>query len=109
MIVGLALGGVALLLGGAEVEPVHSGAPRTFAAGLDYFVLELLVLGLVLIPLEGVVAWREQRAVAAQPLRLQLPQMLLIELATCWVHRAFHALPWLWRFHAIHPLSTAMD
>lgn len=81
---------------GCARSVVHSGAPRTFAAGLDYFVLELLVLGLVLIPLEGVVAWREQRAVAAQPLRLQLPQMLLlIELATYWVHRAFHALPWL--------------
>jgi lathosterol oxidase len=25
------------------------------------------------------------------------------------VHRAFHAVPWLWRFHAIHHSSTAMD
>jgi lathosterol oxidase len=25
------------------------------------------------------------------------------------IHRAFHALPWLWRFHAIHHSSIEMD
>ncbi len=152
---GLVLGTVALLLGGAEAEAVSAGAPRAFAAGLDYFVLELLVLGLVFIPLEGVFPLREQRvfrpgwqtdlkhffvshagvqllsfasmipaqalfawavrlpfqqAVAAQPVWLQLLQMvLLVDLATYWVHRAFHHFPALWRFHAVHHCSTHMD
>ena len=152
---GLALGGLALLAGGGEVQALHGGGPRSVAAGLDYFVLELLLLGLVFIPLEAVFALREQRvfragwqtdlkhffvshvgvqllsfaamipaqallawavrldfqrAVAAQPLWLQFMQMLLlIDLATYWVHRAFHAWPWAWRFHAIHHSSPAMD
>jgi lathosterol oxidase len=25
------------------------------------------------------------------------------------VHRTFHALPFLWRFHAVHHSSTALD
>ena len=41
-------------MGGAEAEPLGVGAPRAWSVGLDYFVLELLVLGLVFIPLEGV-------------------------------------------------------
>ena len=152
---GLVLGLVALLLGGAEAEAVSSGAPRAFAAGLDYFVLELLVLGLVFIPLEGVFPLRAQRAfrpgwqtdlkhffvshagvqllsfasmipaqalfawtvqlpfqqaVAAQPVWLQLLQMLLlVDLATYWVHRAFHHYPLLWRFHAVHHSSEHID
>jgi hypothetical protein len=42
---GLALGTVALLMGGSEAQPLAVGAPREVSAGLDYFVLELLVLG----------------------------------------------------------------
>jgi sterol desaturase/sphingolipid hydroxylase (fatty acid hydroxylase superfamily) len=57
---GIALGAAALLMGGAQVEPVGLGQ-RDFTAGLDYFVLELLVLGLVFIPLERLYALREQR------------------------------------------------
>jgi hypothetical protein len=58
---GLALGTVALLMGGSEAQPLAVGAPREVSAGLDYFVLELLVLGLVFIPLESLFALREQR------------------------------------------------
>lgn len=55
--IGLAL--VAMAMGGAEVEPVSLG-PRTIFVGLDYFVLELLVLGLFFIPLERKFALRRQ-------------------------------------------------
>jgi lathosterol oxidase len=49
-------------------------------------------------------------AVAAQPLALQLAGALLVaDLGGYAAHRAFHAVPWLWRFHAIHHSSTAMD
>jgi sterol desaturase/sphingolipid hydroxylase (fatty acid hydroxylase superfamily) len=152
---GLTLGAIALLLGGSEASPVAGGAPRAFSAGLDYFVLELLVLGLVFIPLENLFALRDQRvfregwqtdlkhffvshagvqllsfagmipaqalfawavrldfqqAVAAQPLWLQFIEMVVaVDLATYWVHRAFHQVPWLWNFHAIHHSSRKMD
>jgi lathosterol oxidase len=48
--------------------------------------------------------------VAAQPLALQLVAALLVaDLGGYAAHRAFHAVPWLWRFHAIHHSSQAMD
>jgi sterol desaturase/sphingolipid hydroxylase (fatty acid hydroxylase superfamily) len=152
---GLALGGVAIFMGGSQIEPVALGAPRQFSVGLDYFVLELLVLGLLFIPLEGLFAlhrarvfrpgWQTdlkhffvshagvqvlsfagmipaqvmfawavqldfQRAVAGQPLWLQFIEMVaVVDLATYWVHRAFHQWPWLWNFHAIHHSSRHMD
>jgi len=47
--IGLAM--IAVLMGGSSVEPV-THEPRAFSAGLDYFVLELLILGLLFIPME---------------------------------------------------------
>ena len=154
-LLGIALGTVALLLGGAQAEPLGIDGHRSLAAGLDYFVLELLVLGLLFIPLERLFALREQRifrpgwqtdlkhffvshagvqllaflamipaqalfawavhlefqrAVAAQPLALQfLEIVLVVDLATYWIHRAFHRVPWLWSFHAIHHSSQQLD
>jgi lathosterol oxidase len=152
---GIALSGLAILLGGAWVEvdgPVES--PRY--VGLDWFVLDLLALALIFVPLERLFArlaeqpvlrrgWRTdlayffvshmlvqvtvlltmapaalllgrfvrpgfQAVVAAQPLWLQfLGVMLCADLFQYAVHRAFHALPWLWRFHSIHHSSTEMD
>ncbi len=153
-LLGIGLGGVALLLGGAEAEAIDVG-PRALSAGLDYFVLELLVLGMVFVPLERLFALRPQRifregwqtdlkhffvshagvqvlsfatlipaqvffawavrldfqqAVAAQPLWLQFVEILVaVDLVTYWVHRAFHQVPLLWSFHAIHHSSRQMD
>jgi|GEM_PF-3790650 len=45
------LGLVSLLMGGWSVEIVSSG-PGEVTLGLDYFVLELIVLGLIFIPME---------------------------------------------------------
>jgi sterol desaturase/sphingolipid hydroxylase (fatty acid hydroxylase superfamily) len=154
-LLGIALGVIALLMGGAEAESVEIGALRGVSVGLDYFVLELLVLGLVFIPLEALFALRAQKvlrdgwqtdlkhffvshagvqllsfaalipaqvlfawavqldfqkAVAAQPLPLQVVEMIvLVDFSTYWIHRAFHQLPWLWNFHAIHHSSLKMD
>jgi lathosterol oxidase len=152
---GIALSGAAILAGGAWVEvegPVAS--PRY--VGLDWFVLDLLVLALVFVPLERLFArlaeqpvlrrgWRTdlayffvshllvqvtvlltmapatllfgrlvhggfQAAVASQPLALQFLQALLLaDLFQYGIHRAFHRVPWLWRFHAVHHSSERMD
>jgi sterol desaturase/sphingolipid hydroxylase (fatty acid hydroxylase superfamily) len=51
-----------------------------------------------------------QQAVASQPFVLQLVEIvLLVDLASYWAHRAFHSVPWLWRFHAIHHSPEQMD
>lgn len=59
-LLGIALASVALLLGGAEAQPIDVG-PRAVSWGLDYFVLELLVLGLVFVPLERVFPLHRQK------------------------------------------------
>jgi sterol desaturase/sphingolipid hydroxylase (fatty acid hydroxylase superfamily) len=51
-----------------------------------------------------------QRAVQALPLLVQFALcVLLADLAQYWVHRAFHAVPWLWRFHEVHHSAERMD
>jgi len=65
----------------------------------------LLFRAVPLSPLAGV-----QDAVAALPLALQVPLAILVaDLAGYAAHRAFHAVPLLWRFHAIHHSSEALD
>jgi sterol desaturase/sphingolipid hydroxylase (fatty acid hydroxylase superfamily) len=153
-LLGLALGVIAILLGGSRAEAIELG-PRRLTVGLDYFILELLVLGLVFIPMERVWTLREQKifrtgwqtdlkhffvshagvqlfsfltlipvqvafawatrhplreAVAAQPVWLQFLEILfVVDLVSYWVHRAFHQVPGLWKFHAIHHSSLHMD
>jgi sterol desaturase/sphingolipid hydroxylase (fatty acid hydroxylase superfamily) len=44
------------------------------------------------------------------PLWLQAVAIIAIaELIGYWMHRAFHASPWLWKFHAVHHSSTDLD
>ena len=51
-----------------------------------------------------------QDLVAAQPLPLQFVEVLIVaDLTQYAVHRSFHRVPWLWRFHAIHHSSGALD
>jgi len=56
-------------------------------------------------PMAGVRAW-----VAALPFAVQfLAIMFLTDLVQYWVHRAFHRIPWLWKFHAVHHSAKTMD
>ena len=152
---GLALTGAAIALGGAWVETPEAVAPRR-GLGLDWFVLDLLLLALVFVPLERAFArLREQRvlrpgfgtdvahffashvlvqitvlltmapaallfrgaaldglhaAVRAQPLALQVLEAIFVaDLFQYFAHRSMHAVPWLWRFHAVHHSSREMD
>ena len=151
----LALAIAGTLLGGSGVE-ITRPVTGTTAAGLDWFLLNLLVLALVFVPLERVFALRPQQdifrpgwttdlmhfamshlmvqltvvltmlpaallfrwatrpwlqgLVAAQPLVLQVVEIVIVaDLAQYAVHRSFHEIPWLWRFHAVHHSSRSMD
>ncbi|HEY3740756.1 MAG TPA: sterol desaturase family protein [Bryobacteraceae bacterium] len=35
--------------------------------------------------------------------------ILVADIAEYWIHRAMHMVPWMWRFHAIHHSSKALD
>jgi sterol desaturase/sphingolipid hydroxylase (fatty acid hydroxylase superfamily) len=142
-------------LGGSQIKvqgPVHSAA----YLGLDWFLLDLLMMAVIFVPVERLFArlpgqaifrsgwvtdlayfgtshllmqalvlmtmipaavffrWAIdspfQHAVAAQPLLLQFVEVVVLaDLATYAVHRLFHVVPWLWKFHAIHHSSQSMD
>ncbi|NQV35056.1 MAG: sterol desaturase family protein [Phycisphaeraceae bacterium] len=48
--------------------------------------------------------------VSKLPLLIQIPLCLLVaDFTQYWIHRAFHSVPFLWRFHAIHHSTEAMD
>ena len=151
----MALSATATLLGGSQVE-VATPVARSSHVGLDWFLLDLLVLATVFVPLEQFLALRpaqgllrpgwktdlahfavshllvqvtvlltmapaamffrwavspaRQAWVAAQPAALQFVAILAIaDLTQYAVHRAFHRVPTLWRFHEIHHSSRAMD
>lgn len=152
---GIALAGLAMLFGGAQVQ-VDGQFDKPFYLGVDWFLLNLFFLSLVFVPLERLfprasdqsvfrLGWTTDgiyffvshvavqvltyltllpatvlsaylvspalhAAVAGQPLWLQVLEiMLLADLTQYWIHRAFHSLPWLWPFHAVHHSSQEMD
>jgi sterol desaturase/sphingolipid hydroxylase (fatty acid hydroxylase superfamily) len=48
--------------------------------------------------------------VAAQPVILQVVEiMFFTDLVQYWVHRTFHRVPALWKFHAVHHSARHMD
>lgn len=152
----LALALVASLIGTGAPGAGPAGRGGLFF-GLDFFILNLALSGLMLAPLERL--WphiREQRlfrpewqvdlayflissmlvqvvafvtfgpsrlvmahsaglaglraAVADLPFVVQvLAIMLCTDVLQYWLHRAFHRVPLLWRFHAIHHSARAMD
>jgi len=72
--------------------------------GLLVAVLAIMALGALIVP----TGLRE--AIASQPLWLQVVEVLLLaDLGFYLAHRAFHAVPALWRLHAIHHSIEEMD
>jgi sterol desaturase/sphingolipid hydroxylase (fatty acid hydroxylase superfamily) len=51
-----------------------------------------------------------QATVAGQPYWLQVAEVLIVsDVGFYCTHRMFHAIPWLWRFHAIHHSIEELD
>jgi sterol desaturase/sphingolipid hydroxylase (fatty acid hydroxylase superfamily) len=145
----------ATLLGGASV-PINGELHNGPAIGLDWFLLDMLLMTLIFSPIE--VLWpaypkqsifRQEwltdivyflsthlptqittflillpatlltaalnasaviSAVGRLPWLVQLLLAVLVaDMAEYWIHRAFHTVPWMWRFHAIHHSSKALD
>lgn len=56
-------------------------------------------------PLTSLRAW-----VGGLPFAVQFVAiMFLTDVVQYWVHRAFHRVPWLWQFHAVHHSAKEMD
>lgn len=85
--------------------------------GMHFLVSHLAVQTLsflTLLPATALAAVWQPRgmaaAVAALPLAVQVVAIVVVaDFTQYWVHRAFHSVPALWRVHAVHHSSTAMD
>jgi sterol desaturase/sphingolipid hydroxylase (fatty acid hydroxylase superfamily) len=82
-----------------------------------YFINSLLPAAIISVPLallaralRGIDPGGFYSAVASLPLWLKLFLMLLVnDIGAYWGHRALHASPVLWRFHAIHHSAEELD
>ena len=146
---------LATTLGETARVSLPSNAATTI--GLDWFTINILLTGILFIPLEKIFGrlteqplfrqeWREdlfyfllssllvqgltylslspsmlilqhtgnwsefRQMVTSQPLLLQVIEiMFLTDFAQYWFHRAFHQIPFLWGFHAVHHSAQKMD
>ncbi len=152
--IGVCSAALAVLLGGAKVE--FGAIEQTpFSLGLDWFVIALFFSAIVFVPIERMLAVRQQSplrpewrtdmayffmshvlvqfvliAVTAStstvakfaafpavtgtiqglPVWLQfLLAVFFADLAQAVLHRIYHNIPWLWKFHAVHHSSRHMD
>lgn len=96
-------------------QPVFRHGWRT---DLAYFFVSALAVQWVTIitmkPAQVLFAWvldeQWRVSIGQQPLWLQIIEILLItDFVQYWAHRAFHRIPFLWKFHAIHHSAERMD
>ena len=153
--IGVILTLAAALLGGSRATSLAPD-PTPLFFGLDWFVLNVLLTGILFIPVERLFPQRPEQAVFREEWREDLfyyfvsslmvqvltfltftPAKTLLALASIgqlrawvgslpfvvqfiaimfltdvvqyWVHRAFHRIPWLWNFHAVHHSARSMD
>ena len=146
---------IATLLGGSRTQSLDLVA-TDYYLGLDWFLINIALLGVLFIPLERIfakrpeqpvfrMAWREdlfyflinsllvqsltylsltpattlvaitdwgtlRGFMASQPVWLQFLEIVVVtDLTQYWVHRVFHRIPALWRFHAVHHSAQKMD
>ena len=81
--------------------------------GVSHLAVQLTVL-LTLLPAAMFFRWAVhpgfQAAVASQPLLLQFAEIVIVaDLSEYAIHRLFHRVPMLWRFHSIHHSAEALD
>jgi sterol desaturase/sphingolipid hydroxylase (fatty acid hydroxylase superfamily) len=91
---------------------------RQWLIDLTYFFINsLLIEILTILTLEPAlilfdwarVGW-VSTTVGSLPLVVQVPTLVLVaDFTQYWVHRTFHAVSWLWPFHAIHHSVEEMD
>ena len=91
---------------------------REWQTDLKHFAVNHFLVGLILLSVNFTIhhgfSWLVSHdfQLAVQKVWF-LPQLLLCilvaDLAQYWTHRAYHEIPFLWRFHAVHHSAKTMD
>jgi len=94
----------------AAAPPPHSTARLLRNLGLWGIVIVLSPL--IVAPITALggnhVLWARPDALTFHPLLL-LADIIALDLWTYWVHRAWHRVPLMWRFHKIHHFDEFLD
>ena len=70
----------------------------------------LAVMAVSIFAAASIVPASVQSTVGSLPYWVQIPLVIVLsDLGFYWTHRMFHAVPWLWRFHAIHHSIEELD
>ena len=100
------------------LHPEQKAFRRDWANDLIFLLFNglLIKLGLLAIIAVSIFAATQivpasfQAAIGGLPYWVQLPLVIVLsDLGFYWTHRMFHAVPWLWRFHAIHHSIEELD
>jgi lathosterol oxidase len=94
-----------------RVQPIFR---KHWRVDLIYFAVSNLIVQLstllTLRPAMVLFDWARVPWGARLPFAVQFVLVLILsDLTQYWVHRAFHVIPFLWRFHAIHHSVETMD
>lgn len=91
---------------------------REWQTDLKHFAVNHFLVGVILLTVNFVIhhgfAWLVSHDFQLAVQRIGfVPQLLLCilvaDLAQYWTHRAYHEIPFLWRFHAVHHSAKTMD
>jgi sterol desaturase/sphingolipid hydroxylase (fatty acid hydroxylase superfamily) len=104
-----------------KMFPLYKGQPVfrfDWQTDFTHFVVNHFIVGLILLVVNVLIhrlfGWAVyaplQQAVGGLPFFLQLAAIILVaDLVQYWTHRAYHEVPFLWRFHAVHHSTKVMD
>jgi sterol desaturase/sphingolipid hydroxylase (fatty acid hydroxylase superfamily) len=81
-----------------------------FVSALLVQVTTIVTLKPAMVLFDGTVNAGVQESIRALPALVQFVLLIVVaDFTQYWVHRTFHAVPALWRFHAIHHSADHMD
>jgi sterol desaturase/sphingolipid hydroxylase (fatty acid hydroxylase superfamily) len=115
------LGSTTLFVVIEKIFPLYKGQPifrEEWQTDLKHFAVNHFLVGLILLTvnflLNHVFGWLVvsdfQQTIRHIPFLWQLLLCILVaDLAQYWTHRAYHEVPYLWRYHAVHHSAKTMD
>ncbi len=115
------LGSTLVFIAIEKLFPLYKGQAvfrREWQTDLKHFAVNHFLVGLILLSVNFVIhhgfGWLVSHDFQLAVQRIGfVPQLLLCilvaDLAQYWTHRAYHEVPFLWKFHAVHHSAKTMD
>lgn len=115
------LGSTLIFVAIEKLLPLRKGQAvfrKEWQTDLKHFAVNHFLVGLILLTVNFTIhhgfGWMVQHDFQLAVQRIWfIPQLLLCilaaDLAQYWTHRAYHEIPFLWKFHSVHHSTKSMD